>query len=222
MIRFVLSVLLTSGLVYAQSRSRCQNKPPTLRGFYLGETVDDINKVIPNFRIAFDEKRVLESQPEFLSAKTEAGFVLLDSVHVFYPEPGVRRTPRSEYDDVDFFWHFLDEKLLFLSVRYLEYEPPNLNSFIQQLSEKTNLPKQGWIFKDRNHAILNCAGFDVDVWTGRYGNRPEYRDYPSVMLTDIVASAELDRREEAIKLRRKNAELERLRRDRQRRSTLKP
>ena len=78
------------------------------------------------------------------------------------------------------------------------------------------------VFKDRNHAILNCAGFDVDVWTGRYGNRPEYRDYPSVMLTDTVASAELDRREKAIKLRKKNAELERLRREKERRSTLKP
>ena len=223
MVRLLLfTVLLTSGVVCAQTRARCQNKPPTLRGFYLGETVDEIHKVIPHFRAAFDEKRVLESRPSFVTAKTEVGFTLVDSAHVFYPEPGVRRTPRSEYDDVDFFWHFLDEKLFFISVRYLEYEPRNLNEFIQQLAEKTNLPKQGWIFKDRNHAILSCVGFDVDVWTGRYVNRPEYRDYPSVMLTDTVLRAELDRREKALKLQRKKAELERLRREKQRHSILKP
>jgi hypothetical protein len=198
------------------------DKPPVLRGFYIGQSVDEINALIPNFQAAFDKKRDLENRPEFFSTRTEAGFILVADTDVFYPRPGLREVPNDDYKDVEFFWHFLDGKLFFISAQYTQFEPPNLKTFVQQVAEKTNLPHLGWVFKDKDHAILRCARFDVEVWTGRYAARPDFGDYPSVMITDRITKAELEKREKAIKLRKKYVELERLRREKERRSIFKP
>lgn len=218
-------ILLFFCSVYSQTKPnvRCEiDEPPVLRGFYIGQTVEEINSKIPNFQEAFNKQRNLENRPEFLNTRTEAGFILLGDTNVFYPKPGQRVVPSDEYEDIGFDLHFLDGKLFFMSVKYTEFEPANLKIFVQQVAEKTNLPTQGWIFKDRDNAILKCVGFNVEVWTGRYASRPEYADYPTVWITDSVAKAELDRREKAIGLRNKNTELERLRREKEKKTVFKP
>ncbi|MGZ8842379.1 MAG: hypothetical protein ACXW18_01875 [Pyrinomonadaceae bacterium] len=90
--------------------------------FYLGQTVDQIDKLIPKFRQVFDRKRRLEAEPEAVAIRTEAGFTHVDDVQLFY-QSGDRQPPRDEYNDVQLFWHFLDERLIFLSVQYTQFEP---------------------------------------------------------------------------------------------------
>jgi hypothetical protein len=188
----------------------------------MGQTVEEINAIIPNFQAAFNKMRDLENRPEFLSTRKEAGFIVLTDTDVFYPRPGERVVPNDDYKDVEFYWHFLDGKLFFISVKYTEFEPASLKSFVQQVAEKANLPTQSWSFKDRDHAILRCIGFNVEVLTGRHASRPEYADYPTVMITNTIADAELKKREKAIELRKKNAELERSRREKEKKTVFKP
>lgn len=225
LLTLIFSILILPQFAYLQTKSnvRCEfKKPPVLRGFYMGQTVEEINNVIPNFQTVFNEQRELESRPKLLSTRTEAGFTLVTDTDVFYPVPGKRIIPNQEFEDAEFYWHFLDNKLFFISVRYTEFKPTNLKNFVQQVAEKTNLPTNGWLFKDKNHAILKCIGFDIEVWTGKVAGRPDYADYPSVMVTDTNAEAELERREKAIETRKKKVELERLRREKEKKTVFKP
>lgn len=225
LLKINIVIFFAFNFAYSQSKTTepCKvETPPVLRGFILGQTVEQINSKIPNFQSVFLNEQQSQSDPKFSTPQTEAGFVLLTDTDVFYPQPGQRAVSSSDYEDVGFYWHFLDGKLMFISVEYNEFEPPTIRNFVKQVADKTNLPAQSWIFKDRNHAVLNCVGFMVDVWTGRDAGRPEYQGYPSVMITDTVAEAELTRRTKAIETRNKTAEFERIRREKEKRTVFKP
>ena len=113
-------------------------------------------------------------------------------------------------------------KVIFLSAQYLEYEPQNLQTIINQVAEKINLPKQNWKIRDKYNASLLCNGFEVYISTGLDVGRPLYKTEPSVMLTDTIAEAELNKRRLALQTRKKNEVKERLRREKERKTIFKP
>ena len=208
----IIAFSVCASLSSAQTKMAqpCQSKePPALRGFFLGQTVDEIDLIIPNFREAF-----VKSEP-INPIDKQVGATFVDSIPLFYKQPGVRQVPSKEFEDADFFWHFFEGRLYFLVVKYTEFEPPNLQYFIKQVSEKTNLPLNGWVLQDKYHASMKCIGFKIELWTGRDIGRPEYQDYPTIYLTDVVAEAEIKRRRDAIEQRKKNEERERIRRERE-------
>jgi len=207
LIIFAFFSCVLSTFAQAKNVATCSvAEPPKLRGFFLGQTPKEINKLIPDFQQAFAQK-----EPD------EESLVVMNSV-----SSGIRQIKNTEFQDVQFFWHFFEGKLYFLSVDYEEFEPPNLQYFLKQTSEKTNLPFDSWKFQDKYHASMTCNGFRVEVWTGEIIGRREYKGYPSITLIDTVAEAEIKRLRDEIKRRKKAEELERIRREREKKLVLKP
>lgn len=217
MFRLIITIMFLGCMIstFAQTKKTTQvcriNEPPKLRGFFLGETVEEINKVIPNFLEFFLKQKTLE--------KSEG--IGIGSTTFFYKN-GVRQTPNKDFEDVDFYWKFFENKLYFMSVNYINFQPQNLQDFINKLSEKTGLPLKGWVFEDKYSAILKCDGFTIGVWTGEVEGKDYYKDYPSVRVTDTNIDAEVRHREKMIKLQKKKEERERIRREREKQSTFKP
>ena len=172
--------------------------------------------MIPGFQSIYDKEVENENMPKFRTPRAEAGFILI------YPRLGEQRVPNENLKDVEFIWHLLDGKIFFISASYTKFDPPNLKFFVRQVAEKTNLPIQGWSFRDGNYAILRCVGFQIDVWTGKYAKNPGYEDYPSVTITDINASAELEKRVSEITRRKKEDELAKLRHEKEKKTIFKP
>lgn len=193
---------------------------PKLRGFTLGQTPEEIETRLPGFTKAFYNA---------LSNRTDRDIVIVNSVPLFYRQPGKRWVPDPDFEDVDFFWHFYKHRLYFMTAQYREYDPPNIQNFIQQVTEKTGLPVNGWILPDKYHAILSCNEFKVELWTGRILGRSYYKDFPSVTLTDMSAYNEIVRRrkEEAdreanIERERRRQAEERLRQEQEKRKIFRP
>ncbi len=221
----IILLFLFYNSIYSQTKSNvgCEiSNPPVLRGFHMGQTVEDINKFIPNFQSIYNKQQERENRPEFLSTESEAGFILITDVDAFYPRPGERVVHNKDFEDVGFYWHFLDGKLFRIFVKYEVFEPKSLKDFVNQVSEKTNLPTQNWVIKDRDHASLKCVGFNVEIWTGKYASKPDYLDSPTVTITDTASEIELNKRERAIELRKKNEERERRRKEREKKTVFRP
>lgn len=199
----------------------CQvSEAPKLRGFSLGQTPSEIEELLPGFQGAFNNA---------IPSRTNTGVIIVSSTPVFYKRSGIRQVPNKDFEDVDFFWHFFDRRLYFLIAQYREYDPPNIQSFVKQVAEKTKLPSGGWILPDKYHAILKCKGFKIELWTGRLVERSYYQDSATVSLTDTVVAAEIIRRmreeaehEKNAERERQRREEERLRRERERRRIFRP
>ena len=193
-------LLLTSLPLFAQpleTATTCRlSEAPVLGGFRLGQPVQEIDRIVPAFSSIYEKEKAMHS----LSEDKEVGWQLISSSDLFYVDNGngnvTRSVPRQEFEDTDFIWHFLDGKLIFLSVNYLKLEPTNIKGFVKQVAEKTGLPRKGWTYKGKYSAELKCSGFKVNVWTGLDAGRD-----PSVMLTDTRAEAELQRRRKAFRTR---------------------
>ena len=198
LIRLLILLLICNNvIVFGQNEksiSKCKlDNPPILRGFSLGQSVVDINKVIPSF----SEKYRKEKQLKADDTDFEIGWIFMSSIDLFYVDNDnstvARIVPKEEFEDVNFIWHFRGGKVIFLTAQYLEYEPQNLQTFINQVAEKINLPKQNWKIRDKYNASLLCNGFEVYISTGLDVGRPLYKTEPSVMLTDTIAEAELNK-----------------------------
>lgn len=210
---------------------------PKLRGFFLGQTVAEIEKIIPGFTKAYNKEKLNENsiitQTDYfgpwenrLNFKDvngasmggyidEAGQLILDDV-----SDGPKTTLSYNEDTEDLnklVWWFFEDKLYGFSIYYSEYSPDTARDFAKQLSEKTNLPKTGWIATDKSDigSVLKCNGFKVNVSTA-------YRDMAHVTITDTNVEAKVMSREKEIKLQRIKAEKERLRLEQEKRTTLKP
>ncbi len=192
--KYILLILILAVSYNAQTkRTTVKSKPVTvkpcalskadkitLRGFYLGQDKNELSD-IPNFDKEFEKNRQRDMED-----RGKFGFVMVSHVDLSYQTPGVATPLGKDYDDVGFYLHFLDDKLMFVSVQYEAYEPDNLLTFIRQISAATMLPAESWIVKNKSHAEMKCVDFDVDVWTGKDASRPEYQDYPSLMLSDRI------------------------------------
>lgn len=166
--------------------SKCQlTKAPTLRGFFLGQTVEEINNRIPSFKVAYKRQK-----ERAIDADKEVGWVFM-SLGVLDQINGGSEVPSEDFEDVGLIWHFLDDKVVFLSVKYLDLDTTNLKSFLNQVIRENNLPEDDWIIGKEESADLSCNGFQISVST-----HPQ--NGPSIMLTDTIAKAEIEKRRKQI------------------------
>ena len=190
---------------------QCQlSQAPSLRGFSLGQTVSEIDTMMPRFKVEYEKEKNSESNIN----DEEIGWSYMNFGDMDFPNP--------ELKDAVITLHFLDDKVIYISAKYQEFEPKNLRGFTNQLIEKTNLPKEGWKIEDKFNGVLNCNGFKVEVATGEDVGRPGYLDLPSITLIDTIADVEKEKRRKAIEIKKKNAERERIRREREKRTVFKP
>lgn len=189
---------------------------PKLRGFYLTQPKEELFN-IPFFREEY-QKRISNN----VTDRGKFGFVMLSSVDIFYRTVGVRSNSIKDFEDVDFMLHFLDGKLMYISIDYSEYEPANLNEFLSQISIKTGLPIYSWRTTNKFDAEMNCLDFTVKARTGRVVGRPEYLNYPSVTLTYNKAEIELQKREKEYNTKLLEAENEKRRLEIEKKKTFKP
>lgn len=266
MFRFVaISFILLSAIsVFGQNKksvvgpktrqpSQCQlTQAPPLRGFFLGQTVDEIEKMIPGFRSAYNEEKENENstivQTDYrgswenrlsfrdVRGANLSGYFDENSQLIIDDSSDTPKRPLKFSGDTEglhkLVWWFFEEKLYGFSIYYADYDPDTAQSFIKQLSEKTNLPMNGWkklktdfpdargipgapTFVTNVEAVLECNGFKARVHT-------RYRDSASITITDTNAEAKIMRLEREIKLQKKVEEQKRVRLEEQKRNTLKP
>jgi hypothetical protein len=224
-----------------QIASSCQlTEAPSLRELKIGQTPDDIDKFMSGF--ASEYQRQLSKQDGDLSntdfsAPWEGRLTWSDIggayISGYFDENynfvldmsdgnGNTSSKLLQFsgDKEDLkqitFW-FFSNKLYAYTIHYSEYDPPTAQSFIKQLSEKINLPRNGWILLDKSNisAVLKCNGFKVNVHTA-------YRNAANLTVTDTNTEAEIIRLEKQIKLERKQEAQRQLREEQRRRDTLKP
>ncbi len=220
MFRFLilLALLLSFVPTYAQTKkmprkilSKCLlTEAPSLRGFFLNQTVNEIDVMMSSFKTKYEEEKESDSN---INDK-EIGWSYMNFGDMDFSNP--------ELKDVVVTLHFLDDKVIYLSIIYRGFEPQNLKGFIDQLTEKTTLPKEGWTTEDKYHGVLKCSNFQVRVSTGEEVSRPGYLDLPSVTLIDTIAEAEKINRRKLVETKKKNEERKRIRQEREKRTILKP
>lgn len=202
---FIAIIIIINSTLFVFSQTKKQGftpctltnaDSPTLRGFYLRQSKQEL-KGIPYFESEYENSRIHDD----IGGRSRFGYVIVNSIDLFYRTPGVRTVPDNKYEDIDFYLHFLDGNLAYISVRYLDYEPDSLGTFLTQISETTNLPIGSWVIVDKNNAKMKCSGFDVSVWTGKITSRPDYLEYPTLTISDTFAQAELEKRERNFKKR---------------------
>lgn len=217
---------------------------PSLRGFFLGQTIEEISKLIPNFIYIYRKAKDEQSEfplPTLSDYKTEIrefkeiGFVHITDDDLFVWDEltdkrklvGSTKTP-EDFQDARFSLFFQNERLFSFIIYYDDYEPPSARYFANQLAEKTNLPKTGsktiktpyyqgnrtYIF-DEVESALKCIGFRVSVHTA-------LRVRAHLTITDTNTEKEILRLEKEIKLRKKKQEQERIRQEGKKKLTLKP
>lgn len=220
-----------------QKTSQCQlTETPKLRGFFLGQTVDEFNKIIPNFKKAYEiekERETIFSLSDYSAYITEGkeiGLVQFGNSYPFPYESGEKLIFTLDDDIASFEWFFYKDKLYAFAIYYADYDPPTAQIFAKQVAEKLNLPLEGWkklkapfvdmadvkgAFLTDVEAELRCNGFKVHVHTG-------YRNNANLTITDTKVEAEIIRLEKEIKERKKKEEQERIRREREKKETFKP
>jgi hypothetical protein len=242
-------ILLSATCVFGQKKktvvpaktgqvSQCQlTEAPTLRGFFLGQTVDQINKIIPGFKVTYNREKENENSSivqtdYFGSWENRLSFKDVNGAYLSgYFDEDLRliienfsdtpKTPLMFSEDADglhkLVWWVFEDKLYGFSIYYADYVPDSARSFAKQLSEKTNLPQTGWVATDRADigAVLKCNGFKVNVHTA-------YKDSAHVTITDTNVEAKVLRLEKEIKLQKKKEEQERIRLEQEKMNTLKP
>ncbi|MEZ5423300.1 MAG: hypothetical protein R2682_09440 [Pyrinomonadaceae bacterium] len=207
--------------------STCKlTEAPKLRGFYLGQTVDEIQKVIPGFREAYEFQRKDRETAFPLSdwrreiattISREIDLVYLPSDGAFGIDSDRDLLTTADYEDVDVIWWFMKERLFAYGIYYKELEiDQDAEKFAKQVSAKTFLPQKGWrVISSGLEAEMLCDGFKVFLNAG-------YRNFPHLIFTDTKTETEILRLEKELKLRKKKEGQERLRLEREKRSTFRP
>lgn len=217
--------------------SPCQlTETPTLRGFFLGQSVDEFEKLIPGFKREYAREKRNGSGSIYdtvysgtgenrltwkdVSGVSLGGYFDEDSKLIIDDLPNGSST-LTFLEDADGLhklgWWFYEDKLYGFSIHYSDFVPDSAISFAKQLSAKTNIPGTGWVATDKAGigAVLRCNGFKVNVHTA-------YRDSARVTVTDTNVETKVLRVEKEIKLQRKREEQERIRVEREKMNTLKP
>lgn len=163
--------------------AKCElTKFPSVKGFSLGQTVDEINVKYPFFKQGY-EAELTKQTPD----QQKANFVLMTLGSSFNDA----ETKNVEnFNEVNLIWHFLDDKLMALVVNYQDdetYKIEKIKQLVEKIAKEYNLPKDGWKFDAEDGATLNCQGFRVDVSNN-------YQSGPSLMITDSNLEKEMEKR----------------------------
>lgn len=159
---------------------KCQLKnAPVLKGFFIGQTVDEIDQRIPGFKDAYQKEKELSR-----SIDKKANFVLMTSGTLIQTN-GDGET--KDIKDFSLIWHFLDDKIMAVVVKYLKNDSTDLKSFLSKMSNEYNLPSDGWKIDKEEAADLNCTNFRINVSINPQNS-------PSIMLIDSMAEKEKENR----------------------------
>jgi hypothetical protein len=155
---------------------------PTMKGFTLGDTPEDIDRKIPGFKAAYDGEK-----SKSLAIEKKANFVLITSGSRLLENTNINS---KEYEDTTLIWHFLDDRLMALVVKDTSVESADLSimDFLSEVAAKYNLPKEGWKLGKENDADITCQGFEISLTAG---GQPGM----SVMITDTQAQKEKQKRQ---------------------------
>lgn len=167
----------------SKETTKCElTKMPPVRGFSLGQTVDEINVKYPFFKKSYEAEKNNQ-----LPDREKANFVLMTLGSSFEVE---ETKDIADFDNVNLIWHFLDEKLMALVVNYRDdatLKIEKIKPLIEKISKDYDIPKDGWKFGAEEEATLNCQGFRVDA--SNY-----YQNGPSLMITDLNLELESKKR----------------------------
>jgi hypothetical protein len=209
----VFILLLPSMQVTGQNRTQAQpcsmprEQAPAVRGFRLGQNVEEIITKWPRLRYLHAKSRQIE-----LDGAYDLPFSMYDN--------GRKLNLGEEMEGVDNInLFFLDDKLYYLVVMYSDYEPQGINDFIQQASESLGLPALGWRQESASSARLTCKGFELHIQTGKEGRRV---GPPALILLDTAAAGELRRRQEERKRLESERQLEKQREAERKKRVFKP
>lgn len=213
----------TTPRVQKKTTPQCQiSKAPPLRGFFLGQSVEEINQLIPNFKTTFQKEEsetkdygYFGSEFDVIPEANEIGLISLSSDYPFPLESGEPLRLPKTLEDVRVVWRFFNNRIFSFSVFYPDYEPPNSKDFVKQLVEKTDFPSSGWNITDEYYAVLKCQGFKIWINSG-------YREQPNIEIIDMATVAEIKRIRKETKQRKISEERERIRQEREKSRTLKP
>lgn len=186
---------------------------PRLRGFYLNQAEQEISSVLPSFHKAYEmEKDVLLPSRELISDFREVSSNKLEE----------DLTAVEEYRDVSFVWQLLNGRLVAISVTYEEYEPMNMNDFLDAVTSTTGLPLKSFHIVGPHTAVINCDGFSVTMKEGSYTKTKWTPNRSQLILTDTVAYAAMDAEEKEIKKQRAKDEAAKKAEEEKRKRTFKP
>jgi hypothetical protein len=185
------------------------NEAPQLRGFFLNQSEEEISGLIYSFHKAYEiAKNELMPDRELVSDFREVRSDRLDQ----------DLTVLDEYSDVSFVWQLWGGRVVQLRVTYEEYEPMNMNDFLDQVSSTTGLPLKAFHLVDKHTAVAKCDGFSVEIKEGSMTKSGWVPNESQVILTDTIAVAAIDaeekqlRKERAEEEARKKAEAEKKKR----------
>jgi len=226
--------------------AKCQlTESPNVRGFFLGQTVDEITKIIPNFREAYEftkadlgdreRKRAnsIETDSVYykvslsdwdamkgvdIRAANEMNFVAVDDSSPFGIASDKELLVPTDLREVRIEWFFFKERLYAFVVRYLDFEPKTIRSFSRQAAESLSLPVDNWIDSKIYDGIgerIYCKTFMVEV-------RIPIQDSPHVAITNTNVEAEILRLEKKILARIKKEARDRAIREKREKETFKP
>lgn len=183
---------------------------PKLRGFYLGQSYEEISEAIPKFEKAYREAdNSYDDTPN-------VDYRVIHWSNISYPDT------IKGYEDVLLTWQFYNSKLVRLYVTYLSFEPPTIQDFIKQASEKTFLPMQSFKISDKHKAVLVCNGFSANLYIGNESRVGWTEGPPEIMVEDTNAYLEMDRLSSEYKRKKKEEDLRKKREDQEKKKIFKP
>lgn len=189
------------------------DKAPVLRGFYLGQTYQEISRTVPGFAKAYDE-----SGSDYFGLP-EADFRI---THLTSLETYDELSKQENYQDVTITWQFNEGKLVRLFVTYTEFQPGSLRNFMQQISEKTNIPFESFKVTDKHKALMTCNGFTVELFEGEYTRLGWFPNGSQIILEDTNAITSLERRSKEYETKKKAELIRRKEEEKKRKTILKP
>ena len=207
-----LIILISAGVGFAQTSTKqsgsrfakqtapvCDltvNEAPNLRGMFLGQSFQDIARLIPGFEQIY---LATEGETYFKQMDLDVRLIALSDVpSSIYPHS------IAGYEDVFINWHFLDGKLIRLFVTYTEFEPKSIHDLIGQVAEKSSLPRSSFVIKNKYNADLNCKGFSVSLNMGMMTRfEGPQASWPQVTVEDREAASQIKKREDEIRLAKK-------------------
>ncbi len=177
-----MSIDATPSDASADDRSSAQTtcglaKAPTLKGFSLGQPLSEVASRVKNFEAAYKDEKAGNLY------KKEVNFVVLT-----YGQIANKYGESEGFEDVSLIWHFLDDKLVGLVVKYMDDGSDDIDKFVAKMAKANELPEKGWkIERAEDSATLTCSGFEAIVST-----HPQ--NGPSIMLFDTAAEQEKQKR----------------------------
>lgn len=211
-------------------------KAPSLRSFFLGQTVSQIEELIPGFATEYqkwkskqgydslfsttDYNREFDIENRVLGVVTDSVSVdqVTGAVSFYYEDTAIKTIFRGDSEGMgQVSWRFHNDKLYAYTIFYEDYTPGAVKDFIKQISEKTSLPRTGWVLTDKSDigAMLACSGFKVNLSTA-------YRDRSRITITDTIIENALIKQINDIKLEKRRDEQERIREENRKSQILKP